>query len=91
MNRGSTRGNSKSFFKSLFVADRQDEDGQVSTESVVGFFKGRISVYNENEKVKFETKKADLLNDIFECIKRIHMKRFEKELEFSMEDLEVRE
>jgi hypothetical protein len=40
--RGSSRGNSKSFFKSLFVADREDEDGQVTNEANVGFFKGRI-------------------------------------------------
>jgi hypothetical protein len=52
--RGSSRGNSKSFFKSLFVADREDEDGQVTNEAKVGFFKGRISVYNEEERYKFE-------------------------------------
>jgi len=66
--RGSSRGNSKSFFKSLFVADREDEDGQVTTEQIVGFFKGRIAVYNEEKKKEFDENKEDRIAEIFKCI-----------------------
>ena len=43
--RGQSRGLKKSWFS--FGADKTDESGQVSNEKVVGYFKGRIKVYND--------------------------------------------
>ena len=44
--RGQSRGLKKSWL-SMFSADKTDESGQVSNEKEVGYFKGRIKVYND--------------------------------------------
>ena len=46
--RGQSRGLKKSWFN--FGAEKTDESGSVSNEKVVGSFKGRIKVYNDEEE-----------------------------------------
>jgi hypothetical protein len=52
LKRGASRGNSSSFFGSLFSSDKVDEEGEVTTEKTVGHFKGRIDVYNIEERTR---------------------------------------
>lgn len=46
--RGQARGLSKSWF-SIFSDDKVDESGEVTNEKIVGYFKGRVRVINEEE------------------------------------------
>ena len=56
--RGQSRGLSKSWF-SWGSSDKIDESGQLTTEKVVGYFKGRIKVFNEKDEKKHEKAKKD--------------------------------
>jgi len=90
--RGSTRGNSSSFFGSLFASDRQDEDGEVTTDKEVGFFKGRVDVYNVEERQKFNDEKLQLVEEIFKNLNIIYEKDHPGEqLPVGPEDLDSRE
>lgn len=46
--RGQSRGASKSFFS--FKAAKEDDSGAVTTEKIVGKFKGLINVVSENDR-----------------------------------------
>ena len=48
LKRGQSRGNSKSFFS--FKSSKEDESGAVTTEKVVGKFKGLINIVSENDR-----------------------------------------
>ena len=54
--RGQSRGLSKSWF-SFFTPDKLDESGEVTNEKIVGYFKGRVRVSNEEERKEYETQK----------------------------------
>lgn len=48
LKRGQSRGASKSFFS--FKAAKEDDSGAVTTEKVVGKFKGLINIVSENDR-----------------------------------------
>lgn len=50
LTRGQSRGLSKGIFGSLFGGGAQDESGFESSLKEVGYFKGRIEAYNEEDK-----------------------------------------
>ena len=54
--RGQQRGLKKSWF-SLFSADKTDESGEISDLKTVGSFKGRVRVFNEQERKEFNAEK----------------------------------
>ena len=58
--RGQSRGASKGFWP-FGKAQKTDESGQVSTEQVVGKFKGIVTVQTEGDKAEYAKRKADLL------------------------------
>jgi hypothetical protein len=90
--RGCSRGNSSSFFGSLFASDRQDEDGEVQTDKVVGHFKGRIDVYNIEERERSNDEKKSLITEIFRNLGLIYEKDHPgEELPVTPEDLGSRE
>jgi hypothetical protein len=92
LKRGSQRGNSASFFGSLFSSDRQDEDGEVQTDKEVGFFKGRIDVYNIEERKRTTEEKENLIQEIFKNLDTIYEKDHPGEkLPVTPEDLASRE
>ena len=66
--RGQSRGLSKSWF-SFIVPDKLDESGEVSNEKIVGFFKGRIKIKNQNEEDAFNKEKEDRMGEIFDLIR----------------------
>ena len=92
LKRGSQRGNSSSFFGSLFSSDRQDEDGEVQTDKKVGFFKGRIDVYNIEERKRTTAEKENLIQEIFKNLDTIYEKDHPGEkLPVTPDDLASRE
>ena len=85
--RGQSRGLKKSMFGGLFGADKTDESGEVSNERVVGYFKGRIKVANDDEEKEFNTEKKEKMEEILSLIKTIHMKTFKQPLDIELSDL----
>ena len=57
--RGQSRGLKKSLFGGLFGAEKTDASGEVSNEKEVGFFKGRIKVYNDQEEKEYKATKHE--------------------------------
>lgn len=69
--RGQSRGLSKSWF-SFIVPDKLDESGEVSNEKIVGYFKGRVKITNQEEAKKFNKEKEERMTEIFDLIGQIH-------------------
>ena len=84
--RGQSRGLKKSWF-SVFGADKTDESGQVSNEKQVGYFKGRIRVYNEAEEQAYKAEKAEKMSQIMELIKNVHQKTFKQPWDIELEQI----
>ena len=74
--RGQSRGLKKSWFS--FGAEKTDESGQVSNEKIVGSFKGRIRVYNDEEEKKYKADKKEKMERIMELIRELHFKTFKE-------------
>lgn len=53
-----------------------DESGEVTNEKIVGYFKGRVHVSNDEEKKEFHKDLEDRMNDIFDLIRQIHQKMY---------------
>ena len=83
--RGQSRGLKKSWFN--FGAEKTDESGSVSNEKVVGSFKGRIKVYNDEEEKQYKKEKREKMEHIMELIKNIHFKTFKQPFELSLNDI----
>ena len=66
--RGQSRGLKKSWFQNLFGSSKQDESGQLTTEHQVGYFKGRIRVYNDKEEEKHKEEKREKMEELMELI-----------------------
>jgi hypothetical protein len=60
--RGQSRGNSKSFFGSLFSSDREDASGEITTEKNVGYLKAMIEVFNKEDRDKFVKESNEIKN-----------------------------
>jgi len=85
--RGQSRGLKKSWL-SFLAPPKLDESGQVTNEKVVGYFKGRISVYNEARKKKFDDEKGQAVEKIISSLLKIHKKMFGRDMDFNLEMLE---
>lgn len=84
--RGQSRGLSKSWF-SLFSADKEDDSGQVTNEKIVGKFKGRIRIYNREEKKLYEEVMQQKMDRIFQLLNDIHIKVFGGPMEATIDSL----
>ena len=83
--RGQSRGLKKSWFS--FGADKTDESGQVSNEKIVGSFKGRIRVYNDEEEKRYKAEKREKMERIMDLIKNIHFKTFKQPFELTLTEI----
>ena len=83
--RGQSRGLKKSWFS--FGADKTDESGQVSNEKQVGYFKGRIRVYNEAEEQAYKAEKAEKMAQVMDLIKNVHQKTFKQPWDIELEQI----
>lgn len=73
LKRGQTRGLERGGFFNLFRNQKLDASGQLSTEKIVGFFKGVIDVESIEAKSKYRQLKDYLLSEIIKRITKIHM------------------
>jgi hypothetical protein len=55
----------------MFKSQKQDESGCVSTDQVVGYFKGIIEIESKDDKVKYRRLKKELIEDLIEKLKFI--------------------
>lgn len=76
--RGQSRGLSKSWFN-IFSRDQEDESGQVTDKKKVGYFKGRISVTNEEDEAEFKANKQIKMQKIFALMKGIYRKVYDNQ------------
>ena len=84
--RGQSRGLSKSWFN-IFSRDQEDESGEVTNKKKVGYFKGRINVYNEEDEKEFRANKETKMKKIFSMIKSIYKKVYDnQEFPFTFDD-----
>ena len=59
----------------------------MTNEKVVGKFKGRIRIYNREEKRAYEEEHKQKMERIFSLLNEIHIKVFGAQMEQSMETL----
>lgn len=83
--RGQSRGLKKSWFN--FGGDKTDESGSVSNEKIVGSFKGRIRVYNDDEEKEYRAEKREKMEKIMQLIKTIHFKTFKQPFELTLDEI----
>ena len=88
--RGQSRGAKKSFWP-FGKAQKTDESGQVSTEQVVGRFKGIVTVQTENDRIKYGERKNDLLNQLKQKLNTISKSKLGKPFQMDMEMLDTLE
>lgn len=62
--RGQTRGLKKGGLMSIFKHQKLEESGQVSTENIVGYFKGIIEIEAKDDKEAYLIKKEKMINDL---------------------------
>lgn len=85
--RGQSRGVEQSWFS--FGGGNQDESGQESTLRCVGRFKGIIDILNKDEQERFEKDKARLLEEIFDLLGKLHLKRTGEQMHFDLAAVET--
>lgn len=83
--RGQSRGVQSSWFS--WGAETQDESGETTNEKEVGFFKGCIRVVNNDEDTRFMKDREYKMDQIFDLIRNIHQKAFNKPLEITRKEL----
>ena len=71
LKRGQSRGIKKGGLFSMFKSKKQDASGQVSTEQVVGFFKGIIEVESKEDKLNYKRRKDTLIDNLCQLVKEI--------------------
>jgi hypothetical protein len=74
--RGQSRGNSKGWWP--FGGKKEDESGEVSTEQVVGKFKGIVTVQSEQDLKDYQEKKKELIHELKIRLNRLSMKKFNR-------------
>mmetsp|Transcript_15455 Transcript_15455/g.26147 ORF Transcript_15455/g.26147 Transcript_15455/m.26147 type:complete len:262 (+) Transcript_15455:392-1177(+) len=71
----------------MFKTQAKDESGQVSTEQIVGFFKGIIEVESKEDKANYKMRKNMLIDNLVEMVQRISREKTGKEILFKIEQL----
>ena len=87
LKRGQSRGIKKGGMMSMFKSKKQDASGQVSTEKVVGFFKGIIEVESKEDKINYKRRKDMLIDNLCQLVGQISKKKIGKEIEIDLEAL----
>ena len=84
--RGQSRGLQKSWFS--WSSDTiEDESGELSNEKQVGYFKGKIKVFNTAEEKKYERKKRNNLQKIMDSIAVVHQTILEEPMKIELDSL----
>lgn len=88
--KGQSRGAAKSWWQ-IGTTTKMDEDGNVSSEQVVGKFKGVVTVQSEKDKKVYQEKKADLIHNLKVKLNSLSLKRMNRPLEFNLDKLDTHE
>ena len=80
--KGQSRGASSGF--SLFGSKKTDESGQVSTEQLMGKFKGIITVQTTEEKQEYLDKKHETIKQLTDNLNSLSQKKMGVPLELDM-------
>jgi len=87
--KGQVRGLSKSFWP--FSSNKTDASGEVTTEQLMGIFKGIITVETDDERTHYETQKKALIRRIKLKLNSISQERHGKPFNFEIQDLDTHE
>jgi len=87
--KGQTRGASKGWFS--FGASKEDDSGAVSTEQVVGRFKGIITVQSELDKKAYADRKTELIHGLKLKLNQLSLKKTGKPIELRLEKMDTME
>jgi hypothetical protein len=87
--KGQSRGASKGLLGGLFGgAPKTDDSGSVSTEQVMGKFKGVITVESDMEKEAYANEKADKIHGLKTKLNQLSLKRVNKPFEINLEEMD---
>ncbi len=64
-----------------------DESGEITDKKKVGYFKGRISCYNEEEAKAYKEEKREKMDRIFRLISQIHKTLYGQPLDVTIPEL----
>lgn len=87
--KGQSRGASKGWWP--FGNTKTDESGAVSTEQVVGRFKGIVTVQTEKEKDEYLLRKTELVQQLKGKLNELSMKKRKKKLNMKLEQFDTSE
>jgi hypothetical protein len=87
LKRGQSRGASKGWWS--FGAQKTDASGQLSTEQVVGKFKGIVTVQQAKDRENYAKRKIDLLTTLKKKLDALSFDRRQKPFNFKMEMLDT--
>ena len=88
--RGQSRGASKGLWP-FGKAMKTDESGQISTEQVVGKFKGIVTVQTESDKEEYRNRKESLLQSLKQKLNTLSKQKVGKEFKMEMTMLDTLE
>ena len=83
--RGYVRGVKRGLLDTLFTKAKKDESGMDSTEKVIGWFKGHVSIENQEDHDEELEKREQFKNKFIDLIKEIYKKKFAKDLDEEMD------
>ena len=88
--RGQSRGASKSWWP-FGMEPRYDESGEISTETVVGKFKGIVTVQSEKAQKDYQDGKSKALKDLQRALNEVSKKILSKPFWLNISSLETSE
>jgi hypothetical protein len=88
--RGQSRGASKSWWP-FSMKPKQDESGEISNETVVGKFKGIVTVQSEEDLKNYKEVKNELSKELFRAVSNAAIKITGKPLIMDLSKLETAE
>lgn len=87
--KGQSRGASKGWLP--FGSSKQDESGSISTEQIVGRFKGIVTVQSKQDREDYLQRKMELLHDLKLKLNALSLKKTGKPLELNLEKMDTYE
>jgi hypothetical protein len=90
LKRGQSRGASKGWWP-FGAQAKTDASGEVSTEQVVGKFKGTITVQTEEDRKDYANRKADLIHELKVKLNSLSLRKTGKPLELKLEKMDTME
>lgn len=87
--KGQSRGASKSWFS--WGGHKEDSSGALSTEQVVGRFKGIVTVQSEEDLKNYQERKAELIHELKKKLNILSLKTLKVPIHVKMEKIDSME